>query len=284
MKNVVIIGSGPAGVSASLYTVRAGFETTVVSTAGGGLYKAEKIENYYGISKPVTGRELYESGIEGAKRLGVRFIESEVVGMGFSDKFTVKTISEELSADAVIIATGSKRIKPDISNLDEFEGRGVSYCAVCDAFFYKGKNVAVLGNAQYALHEANELINIANSVTLLTNGEKPSVFDERIEVNTKKIAYLKGRDLLEKIVFEDGSEIFAGGLFVALGMAGSEDLARKMGILTKDGNISADENGATNIPGIFAAGDCTGGLLQISKAVCDGAKAGIAAINFLRKQ
>lgn len=283
MKNIIIIGAGPAGISAALYTTRAGFDTTVIAIPGGGLYKAEKIENYYGFKEPISGKDLYESGIEGAKRLGVKFIRGEVVGMGFSDKFTVKTTDNEFSADAVIIATGSKRNKPDIENLEKFEGKGVSYCAVCDAFFHKGKNVAVLGNAQYALCEANELINIANSVTLLTNGEEPKISDERLTVNKKKIKVLSGCNLLEKVIFEDGSELEVSGLFVALGTAGSADLARKMGILTEGNNIITDENGATNIPGIFSAGDCTGGLLQISKAVYDGANAGIAAINFLRK-
>ena len=281
MKNIIIIGAGPAGVSASLYTVRAGFETTVIAKKGGGLYKAEKIENYYGFRDAISGRELYENGIEGAKRLGVKFVESEVVGMGFSDKFTVKTEENEYSADAVIIATGSKRTKPNI-NVDEFEGKGVSYCAVCDAFFYRGKDVAVLGYSNYALHEASELWNVANSVTLLTNGEDTEIENEHLKINKKKIKELQGNGVLEKVVFQDGSDLKICGLFIALGTAGSTDLARKMGIETNGNNIVTIENGATNIPGIFAAGDCTGGLLQISKAVYDGAKAGISAVNFLR--
>jgi len=283
MKNVIIIGSGPAGISASLYTIRAGFKTTVISKTSGSLYKAHKIENYYGFSE-ISGRELYEKGIEGAKRLGVEFIDDEAVGLGFSDKFTVKTVNGEHSADAVIIATGTKREKPQISDIESYEGKGVSYCAVCDAFFHRGKDVCVLGNKSYALSEANELINVVNSVTILTNGENCEFSSERFKIIDKKIEALKGDGLLEKVEFSDGSEIATSGLFVAIGTAGGTDLAKKMGIATEGNKIITDENGMTNIPGIFAAGDCTGGTLQIAKAVYDGMKAGLGTINFLRKK
>lgn len=281
MKNVIIIGSGPAGISASLYTIRAGFKTTVISKVGGSLYKAHKIDNYYGFSD-VSGKELYEKGIEDAKKLGVEFISQEVLGIGFSDKLTVKTTNGEYSADAVIIATGTKREKPLIENLESYEGKGVSYCAVCDAFFQRGKDVAVLGNKTYALSEANELVNIANSVTILTNGEDCEIKGD-FNINRKKIKELYGNENLEKVIFEDESELNVSGLFVAVGTAGSIDLAKKMGIAIEGNKIITDENGMTNIPGIFAAGDCIRGEMQISKAVYDGMKAGLGAINFLRK-
>ena len=281
MKNVIIIGSGPAGISASLYTIRAGFETTVISKEGGSLYKAHKIDNYYGFSD-ISGKELYEKGIADAKRLGVSFIDEEVVGIGFSDKFTVKTTKEEYSADSVIIATGAKREKPLIKNLENYEGKGVSYCAVCDAFFNRGKDVAVLGSKSYAASEANELINIANSVSVLTNGEECEIKGD-FEIIDKKIKSLMGDERLEKVVFDDGSELFVSGLFVAIGTAGGTDLAKKMGIAIQGNKIITDENAMTNIPGIFSAGDCVSGEMQIAKAVYDGMKAGLGAINFLRK-
>lgn len=282
MKNVIIIGAGPAGISASLYTIRAGFETTVISKTGGSLYKAHKIDNYYGFSG-ISGEELYEKGKEDAKKLGVSFIDEEVVGIGFSDKFMVKTTKNEYSADAVIIATGTKREKPLIKNLESFEGKGVSYCAVCDAFFQRGKDVAVLGNKSYALSEANELINIANSVTILTNGEECEIKGD-YNINPKKIKELYGNESLEKVIFEDESEISVSGFFVAIGTAGGMDLAKKMGIALDENKIITDENGMTNIPGIFSAGDCVSGEMQIAKAVYDGMKAGLGAINFLRKK
>ena len=284
MTDVIIIGAGPAGITAALYISRAGFDVTVIAIPGGSLSKAEKIENFYGFPEPLSGQELYQRGIEGAKRLGVKFIESEAVGIGFTDKLTVKTTNGDYSADALIIATGTTRRKPSIKNLKEYEGRGVSYCAVCDAFFHKGRDVAVLGNSSYALHEATELFGLAASVTLLTNGEKPEISDKRLKINTKKIDSLFGNDLLEGVIFEDKTTLDISGLFVALGTAGSADLARKIGVATNGEKIIVDDETATNIPGIFAAGDCTGGLLQISKASYEGTKAGISVINYLRKK
>ncbi len=284
MSKVIIIGSGPAGVSASLYTARAGIDTTIITTGYSALKKAEKIENYYGFESPVSGSHLEEAGINGAKRLGVNIIEKEVVGLSFEDKLVVKTADEDLEADGVIIATGSPRFVPKIKGIAEFEGKGVSYCAVCDAFFYRGKDVAVLGNGEYAIHEATELLPIAKSVTILTNGNSaPADIKDGILVNTKKIDALAGENRLDSIQFEDGSSIDVSGVFVAFGVAGSADLARKIGAVTVGKDIKVDENMATNIPGLFAAGDCTGGLLQISKAVGEGAKAGTQIVKHLRK-
>lgn len=284
MSKVIIIGSGPAGVSASLYTARAGIETTIISTGYSALKKAEKIENYYGFGDPVSGSNLEEAGINGAKRLGVNIVEKEVVGLSFEDSLVVKTVDEDLKADGVIIATGSPRFVPKIKGIVEFEGKGVSYCAVCDAFFYRGKDVAVLGDGEYAIHEALELLPIANSVTILTDGKPaPENLDSKIVVNTQKIDSLQGDERLGSVKFEDGSTLDIQGVFIAFGVAGSADLARKIGAVTVGKDIQVDENMATNIPGLFAAGDCTGGLLQISKAVGDGAKAGTQLVKYLRK-
>ncbi|MFY9198287.1 MAG: NAD(P)/FAD-dependent oxidoreductase [Acutalibacteraceae bacterium] len=284
MSKVIIIGSGPAGVSASLYTARAGIETTIISTGYSALKKAEKIENYYGFEDPVSGSNLEESGINGAKRLGVNVIEKEVVGLSFEDTLVVKTVDEDLKADGVIIATGSPRFVPKITGITQFEGKGVSYCAVCDAFFYRGKDVAVLGDGEYAVHEALELLPVAKSVTILTNGKPaPENVDDNIIVNTQKINSLTGDERLSGVEFYDGSTLDIEGVFIAFGVAGSADLARKIGAITVGKDIQVDENMATNIPGLFAAGDCTGGLLQISKAVGEGAKAGTQLVKYLRK-
>ena len=175
MSKVIIVGSGPAGVSAALYTRRAGFETTVISNGGGALLKAEKVENYYGFADAVSGEKLYTDGINGAKRLGVNFIDDEVVSLAFNGSYVVKTTKGEHSADAVLLATGVSRLAPNITGLKDFEGMGVSYCAVCDSFFFRGKNVGVIGNGEYALHETKELLNVVGSVTVYTNGEKPLV-------------------------------------------------------------------------------------------------------------
>lgn len=285
MSNVIIIGNGPAGISTALYTTRAGIDTTIIGKDLGALGKAFEIENYYGFSQPISGKDLIKNGIEGAKRLGANIIPDEVLGITYSDKFVVVTKEKEYSTDSVVIATGTSRSVPKIKGLKEFEGHGVSYCAVCDAFFYRGKDVAVLGDGEYALHEALDLLPTSNSVTLLTNGKQPSTFiPDIIKVNTSIIDSLKGDDVIKSVTFQDGSSLAVSGLFVAIGVAGSTDLAKKLGAATENNKILVDENMATTIPGLFAAGDCTGGLLQISKAVYEGAKAGTEVIKYLRSQ
>lgn len=286
MTDILIIGSGPAGISAALYAARAGTDTLVISSGQSALFKAHMIENYYGGSIP--GDELYEKGIAQAKALEIEIKEDQVVGLGFDGDFIVTGEKSQYKAKAVIIATGSARKAPPLPGLSEFEGRGVSYCAVCDGFFHRGKNVAVLGSGTYALHEAMELSPIVESVTILTDGQSPefSLPDSvtNISVDTGKIKELTGEELLSSVVFEDGKTLDVSGVFVAIGTAGSPDLARKLGAVTEGTKIAVNGEMATNIPGLYAAGDCTPGMLQVAKAVYQGAEAATSAIKFVRSQ
>lgn len=286
MGNVIIIGAGPAGVSASLYTIRAGVKTTVLGRDGGALAKAEKIQNYYGLPEAVSGRQLQEDGVAGARKLGVEFVDTEVVGLRMNDSFdgfVVESLDGVREADAVILAGGASRLAPPIPGLKELEGRGVSYCAVCDAFFYRGKTVAVLGAGEYALHEAETLLPVAGKVYLLTDGAEPEVaLPDNLEVRKEKIAALEGGDRLASARLENGDLVEIDGAFVAYGTAGSVDLARKIGALVQNGSITVNKDMATNVPGLYAAGDCTGGLLQIVKAAYEGAAAGLSVIRYLR--
>ena len=286
MAKVVIIGSGPAGVSAALYTARAGIDTTVLTRGPGALARAEGIENYYGVPGPVSGAELERRGIEGAKAVGVQFVEAEAVGLTFTDKLTVETLSGDYPADAVILATGASRAAPPIPGLKALEGHGVGYCATCDAFFYRGKDVAVLGSGEYALHEASALLPLAKSVTLLTGGAPLTAeFPPEIALCTEKVEAILGEEAgkVTGVRLADGRELPLDGVFVALGVAGSTALARKMGAEVDGNRIVVDEHMMTTVPGLFAAGDCTGGLLQVAKAVYEGAMAGNEAAKALRK-
>lgn len=282
--DVIIIGSGPAGISASLYTARANLKTLIISKGIGILEKVNKIDNYYGLENTLTGEELQEIGINQAKKLGVEFEEDEVVKIDYEDVFMIETINSRYKAKAVIIATGTSRKAPKINGIKEYEGRGISYCATCDAFFFRGKDVAVLGAQEYALHEAEELERVANSVTILTNGEEP-VQNRSInfDIEEKKIREFRGSNSIEEIHFEDNTIKKIDGVFVAIGTATSSDLARKVGArIDEKGNILVDEGMSTNVPNLYACGDCTGGILQIAKAVYEGMVAGMSAIKSIK--
>lgn len=279
MYDVIVIGSGPAGITAAIYSKRRNLSILVISKGNGTLQKAEKIDNYYGFENGISGKELYINGIKQAKNLGIDFIEDEVINIEYINQFTIETVNSKYEAKAVILATGVSRNVPNIKGIKEFEGKGVSYCAVCDSFFYKGKDVAVLGDGNYAIHEFETLKPIASSVTILTNGNTMvENRDSSIEVNSKKIREFRGDTKLEKVEFEDNTIQNLNGVFIAMGTASSSDLARKIGARIENNNIVVNENMETTVPSLFACGDCTGGLLQISKAVYEGAKAGLAVL------
>jgi len=287
MKHLLVIGQGPAGISAAVYAKRGGAAVTVAANGVGALEKAEQIENYYGFGEPLTGRELAAQGVEGAKRLGVDFVEGELVGLRFKDTmdgFVAELVHRTLEADAVVLAMGASRLAPPLAGLKELEGHGVSYCAICDAFFYRGKRVAVIGAGDYALHEAEILRPHAALLSLLTNGEEPALaMPDGIAVHTQRIVCIEGERRVQRIVFDDETVMDVDGIFMAIGTAGSMELARKLGVVLSDGKIAVGKNMETNVPGVYAAGDCTGGLLQIAKAVYDGAEAGLSVIRYLRK-
>ena len=239
----------------------------------------------------MTGAELEANGIAGAKRLGVEFMEDEVVGIAMNDDFTglvVQTPNRSCEAKAVVLTAGSTRLAPKIPGLKELEGKGVSYCAICDAFFYREKIVAVLGEGEYALHEAEILLPHASKVMLFTNGKEPAVaIPDTIEVHKEKVTAVEaenvnGMERVSGLRTEDGGLISVQGLFVALGTAGSVDLARKIGAGTENNRVVVDREMATNVPGLYAAGDGTVGLLQVVKAAYEGALAGLAAAKYVR--
>ena len=284
MPNIVIIGSGPAGVSAALYAVRAGVDTTILTKGPGALDRAEKIENYYGFAEPISGAELERRSIENAKRLGVNVITAEAVGLTWTDRLTVETLAGDYPADAVILATGAARAVPRIPGLAGLEGHGVSFCAACDAFFYRGKDVAVLGSGEYALHEVQALLPVAGSVSLLTNGAPLTAqFPPEVKVYPQKVDAILGEKVVTGVQLSGGETLAVSGVFAALGVAGSTALARKIGAAVDGNRIVVDAAMQTTVPGLYAAGDCTGGLLQVAKAVYEGALAGTEAARALRK-
>lgn len=286
MYDSIIIGKGPAGISAGLYLKRGGKNVLIIGKDGGALEKTKEIDNYYGFSNTISGKDLFLNGIHQATRLGIEIETDEVIGVEYDGDYHIKTRNREFFAKTLILATGTNRKIPDIKGIKEFEGKGVSYCAVCDAFFYRNKEVSVLGSGDYALEEARTLLPIAKSVSILTNGEEivqnRSQNNEDFLVEEKRIEEIRGDQRLNEVKFKDGTNLKTEGLFIAVGIASSTDFARKLGAIVENNTIKVDQDMATNIPGLYACGDCTGGLLQISKAVYEGTKAGLSCIKYLR--
>ncbi|MCL2362039.1 MAG: NAD(P)/FAD-dependent oxidoreductase [Defluviitaleaceae bacterium] len=288
MTDVLIIGGGPAGVSAALYTTRAGLKTTIIHKDSGALTKAERVDNFYG-NPGITGVELIAQGLAQATDVGAEVVAGEVVKISVQPNgndlhFNVETTEKTYSSKALLLATGANRQTPNISGLADLEGKGVSHCAVCDAFFYRNKDVAVLGHSQYALSEANELLPMVKSLHLLTNGQEPDVaFPPEVIIRKEKIQKILGENKLTGgSLKNEGEDLPLDGIFIALGTAGATALARKLGALTENNTVIVDENMRTNIPGLWAAGDCTPGMKQIAKAVYDGAVAGMDIVRGIR--
>lgn len=290
----VIIGKGPAGITAGIYLKRANKKVLVIGKDGGALDKTEKIENYYGFNY-ISGKELIQRGLEQAKYLDIELDTDEVIGVKLNEDenvYVVKTRNREYEAETLILATGTNRKEPKIKGIKEFAGKGVSYCAICDAFFYRNKDVAVLGSGDYALSEAEELLPIAKTITILTNGEelvenrsnRAEEVYSKVKTNNKQIAEFRGDTTLQNVKFEDNTDLNINGVFVAIGTASSTDLAKKLGAIVENNKIVVNSKMETNVQGLYACGDCVGPPYQIAKAVYEGMVAGIEAINYLKKK
>jgi thioredoxin reductase (NADPH) len=288
MYDVIIIGKGPAGISASLYTSRANLKTLVIGKNDSALRKTGKIENYYGFSQMISGEYLLAEGEKQALRLGVEIADDEVIALNKNDFFEVTTAKGKYMCKAILLATGQNQKKINITNLTKFEGRGVSYCSTCDGFFYNNLKVGVLGYKDYAAHEAIELEAYTKDITIFTNGKELELTDsfrreaDRFKLNTKLILRIDGSDFLQRIFFQDGTSDEIDGIFIANESASSADFARKLGILTDGNSILVDKDMQTNLDGLFAAGDCTGGFKQVAIAVGQGALAGKRMQEYVR--
>ncbi len=291
-KQVVIIGAGPAGLSAAIYSARAGLDTLILGCKPkvAGDYD---IDNYFGFNETITGKELMEKGRSQAERFGANVSCERVLGVHLngSGTFHVKSEHRDLEACSVVIATGVSRIRPGIDNLDDYEGKGVSYCVSCDGFFFRNKKVIVIGEGIFAANQALELTTFTPDVTIVTQGKSLTMteaYRERLKqagiaVLESKIVRLEGENGLERALLENGERFETYGLFVALGEASSLDFAYALGLERNGVFISVDHEQRTNIPGVFAAGDCVGGFMQIAVAVGEGAKAGRGAISHVKK-
>lgn len=296
--DAIIIGKGPAGISASIYLARSGKSVLVIGKDEGALERSEKIENYYGFPEGIGGAELVGQGIAQAERFGVQLVCEEAVSLVMEDSFVVRTSGEATQGDStgeyrgktILLATGKSRTALRVPGFEELRGKGISFCATCDGFFYRGKKIALIGSGDYAAAEFGELLHFTKDITLLTNGAMQTSrnFPSDIQIVAGKITGFESTGegdakRLSGITIEGGTVLPVDGCFVALGTAGAAEFAAKMGIETSDGDIVVDGAFMTNMPGIFAGGDCIGGFLQVAKAVSDGALAAKAMISYLKK-
>jgi thioredoxin reductase (NADPH) len=290
--DVLIIGKGPAGIQAALYTARAGLKTLIVSNSYGALEYSEHIGNFYGFPDGIKGSELLERGISQGENLKVEFLDGEVTAIEPFDGFTVKgSVKDgdtfEIKAKVVLLASGKVRNKPKIMGLAEFEGKGISYCAICDGFLYRNMPVGIIGNGEFALAEARELINFTKDITIFTNNQNEAANFEGFKVERREIQKIypsEDNNKIGGILLADNEKIPLNCLFIASGSASAADFARKIGIMLNGNAIAIDSNMMTNVKGLFAAGDCTGGFAQIAVAVGQGAIAGQAMVSFLKSQ
>jgi len=259
-----------------------------VGKDGGALERAESIGNYYGLARPLSGADLVETGRQQCAALGADLREDEVLALDWLEAGGYQIAladGGEVHARSVLLATGRAKRAPNIEGFRAFEGRGVSYCAVCDGFLYRGRSVAVLGGGAYAQHEMEALLPLAGHVTLLTHGTEPE-FDPppEVTVRTARLLRLAGDEgKLAGAQLEGGNTQPLDGLFVALGSASAGDLALKLGLRLEDGAIPVNQAQETGLPGLYAAGDCTGAFAQVAFAVAEGARAGMEMVKFLRQ-
>lgn len=285
MYDCIIIGKGPAGISTAIYISRSNLKCLVVGKDETALKKAKSIENYYGFESPISGEELFRRGITQAKNQNIEIKNDEVLDIEYlNNSYLVKTVNNEYETKTVVLATGKNRKMSNILGEDKFIGKGISYCAICDGYFFKNKNIAVIGSGEYAIHEAGILQNVSDKVTIFTNGGKLPE-NRSIEIKNViegRIDAIRGDKKVENILLNDKRSIPVDGVFIAQGIASSIDFAKKLGIILENNNIVINDNMETNVPGIYAAGDCTGGLLQISKAIYEGAKCGLSIAKKLK--
>lgn len=293
--DVLIIGCGPAGLSAAIYTARAQLKTIIFGDyKKGNLYKSHVIANYFGFPTPLTGPELTMLGYEHAKSFGTEHVESEIIDLKMEEDgmFTVKDDKQKTyTAKTIIIATGQSYALSGIKNEKELTGKGVSYCVTCDGFFFRDKRVVVIGSGNYAAEEALQLLNYTKKITILSHGKEFSFSPEMLEalqkadipfVKTPRIKEITGQNKAEKLMLTDGTEVETEGVFMAVGVAGATAFAKKLGLEMNNNYIKADLDGKTNIPGIFAAGDCTGSPPQVASSVGNGCNAALSAIKLIR--
>jgi thioredoxin reductase (NADPH) len=299
MYDVIIIGAGFAGYTAAIYAARHKLKALVIAKQpGGAIINSGNVENYPGY-RSIPGHELMHKFEDQARAFGAEMLTDEVIGIvKEKDGFRVETRQEiGYQSKSIIIATGTERRRLEIPGGKEFEGKGVHYCATCDAAFYRGKTVAVIGGSNSAAHAALLLARFAKKVYVLYRGDglrcEPILGDQaqgtkNIEIVCGvNVAEVKGKEFVQKAVLDKAyngrKEIEIDGLFVEIGSVPSSALAKELGVeLSHTHEIMVDAHCATNVRGVFAAGDVTNTVLkQGITAAAQGAIAASSTYHFV---
>ncbi|MFB3883938.1 MAG: thioredoxin-disulfide reductase [Thermodesulfobacteriota bacterium] len=297
---VIIIGGGPAGLTAGLYAARSRFKTLIIENAlfGGQMITTDLIENYPGFPEGITGGELSRLMEEQARRFEVEVIAQEVVELALrEDMKVVKTYESEYLCDALIICTGTEYRKLGVPGEKEFTGKGVSFCSTCDAAFFKDCQIVVVGGGDSALTEAIYLTKFAKEVTIIHRRDAlrgTKIYQERAFANPKikfvwnsVIQEIQGDKTVQSVLVKnvksnEVKELQAEGVFVFVGLLPRTQFLKGLIKTDEAGYIITDENCETSVKGIFAAGDCRKQLLrQIATAVGNGATAAFAMEKYL---
>ncbi len=301
MYDAIIIGSGPAGLTAAIYTARARLSTLVLagSAVGGQAGATAEIENYPGFKDGVNGFELMETMQEQARRFGAEVTVDVVTAVDLTQHpFTLTTHGGQYQARALIVATGATPRKLGVPGEAEYTGRGVSYCATCDGFFYRDLPVAVVGGGNSALEEANYLTRLASRITVIHRRDRlraEPILQERAERSGKVdfrwdtvVTAIEGdgsgvKSLrLRHVKTHEESTLAVDGVFIYVGMTPNTELFQGQLELDQWGYIVTDRHQRTSVPGVFAAGDVQDRLYQqVAVAVGTGAVAGMAADKFI---
>ena len=302
MFDVIIIGSGAAGLSAGVYAKRAGLNLLVIEKSpmsGGQILNTYEVDNYLGLPG-INGFDMGMKFREHADKLEVPFMEAEVLEIkDLGDKKVVRTDKEELETKSIILATGAHHALLGVPGEEELSGMGVSYCATCDGAFFRKKVVAVVGGGDVALEDAIYLARTSAKVYLIHRRDElrgtKVLQEELMSKENVEILYshvvkeIRGEDNVEKLMLEnvktgETKELPVNGVFIAVGIHPDSELVKGLVDLDPSGYVIADETCASSCPGIFAAGDVRKKpIRQVVTAVADGANAATSAGTYVQK-